>query len=91
MDAAQLAAEAIRQPPDAASRSLLSNPACLPAEYRKQTHDSIAAQIEAAAKNGAAQKPDNKAGAAQAGGCAASPDVNTIAGLLLGSPEFQRR
>jgi uncharacterized protein (DUF1800 family) len=46
----------------------------------KQTHDSIVAQMEAA-KSGA--KPENKTGR--------PPDVNTIAGLLLGSPEFQRR
>jgi uncharacterized protein (DUF1800 family) len=48
----------------------------------KQTHDSIRAQIEAAKKDAAAHKPKDAARA---------PDVSTIAGLLLGSPEFQRR
>jgi hypothetical protein len=56
----------------------------------KQTHDSIVAQIEAA-KGGAPAKPDNKAGAGKPGVAARPPDVSTIAGLLLGSPEFQRR
>jgi uncharacterized protein (DUF1800 family) len=55
----------------------------------KQTHDSIVAQIEAA-KSGAPQKPGDKAGARKPD-AARPPDVSTIAGLLLGSPEFQRR
>ncbi len=42
----------------------------------KQTHDSIAGQIEAPGKNNAHPR---------------GPEANTIAGLLLGSPEFQRR
>jgi hypothetical protein len=57
----------------------------------KQTHNSIEAQIEAAGKNGAQQKPDNKAGARKPADAARPQDVSTIAGLLLGSPEFQRR
>jgi uncharacterized protein (DUF1800 family) len=57
----------------------------------KQTHDSIAAQIEAAAKNGAERKPDNKAASRKPDSAALPPDASTIAGLLLGSPEFQRR
>jgi len=56
----------------------------------QQTHDSIAAQIEAARRNFTQQKPGNKAGPRKPDG-ARPPDVNTIAGLLLGSPEFQRR
>jgi uncharacterized protein (DUF1800 family) len=55
----------------------------------KQTHDSIAAQIDGA-KNGG-PKPDNKAGKRKSEDASRSPEVNTIAGLLLGSPEFQRR
>jgi uncharacterized protein (DUF1800 family) len=54
----------------------------------QQTHDSIAAQIEAGGKNGVQQKQDDKRKPADA---ARSSDVSTIAGLLLGSPEFQRR
>jgi len=57
----------------------------------RQTHDSIAAQIEAAGKNGAQQKSDNKAGPRKPDDSSRPPDVSTIAGLLLGSPEFQRR
>jgi uncharacterized protein (DUF1800 family) len=57
----------------------------------QQTHDSIVAQIEEVGKNGAPQKPDNKAGSRKPDDAAHPPDVNTIGGLLLGSPEFQRR
>lgn len=49
----------------------------LDADVSKQTHDSIVAQIAPADKNASTkQRP---------------PDASTIAGLLLGSPEFQRR
>jgi uncharacterized protein (DUF1800 family) len=48
----------------------------------QQTHDSIAAQIGVPGRNAAPQKPGDKT----------SPqDAITMAGLLLGSPEFQRR
>jgi hypothetical protein len=57
----------------------------------KQTHDSIVAQSETSGKNEAQPKPDNKAGSRKPGDAAQAPDVSTIAGLLLGSPEFQRR
>jgi uncharacterized protein (DUF1800 family) len=50
----------------------------LAGDVSKQTHDSITAQIDAA-KSGASQKQQRP------------PDVSMIAGLLLGSPEFQRR
>ncbi|MFZ0815120.1 MAG: DUF1800 domain-containing protein, partial [Candidatus Sulfotelmatobacter sp.] len=56
----------------------------------KQTHDSIAAQIDAGAKNGLQRKPDNKA-PRKSDNAVRPPDASTIAGLLLGSPEFQRR
>ncbi len=48
----------------------------------KQTHDSITAQIAGAAASTTPHKPSDAARPA---------DVSTIAGLLLGSPEFQRR
>jgi len=57
----------------------------------QQTHDSIAAQIETAGNNGMAAAQSNQAASHQPQGPARSPDVSTIAGLLLGSPEFQRR
>jgi uncharacterized protein (DUF1800 family) len=50
----------------------------LASDVSKQTHDSIMAQIDAPAK-----QPDKNA--------PRPPDASTIAGLLLGSPEFQRR
>ena len=62
----------------------------LAGDVSKQTHDSITAQIDAAAMNGAQQKQD-KSGARKAVDASRPPDVSTIAGLLLGSPEFQRR
>jgi uncharacterized protein (DUF1800 family) len=58
----------------------------LVADVSKQTHDSIAAQIEAPAKT-QANDPRNKNKKAQP----KPPDANMIVGLLLGSPEFQRR
>jgi uncharacterized protein (DUF1800 family) len=61
----------------------------LDGDISKQTHDSIVAQVDAAG-NGDQQK-DNKAGKRKSGDAMRSPDMNTIAGLLLGSPEFQRR
>ncbi len=45
-------------------------------DVSKQTHDSIVAQIQGAGNSSAKAKP---------------PDAGMIAGLLLGSPEFQRR
>ncbi len=53
----------------------------------QQTHDSIVAQVESGKKPG---QQNGKPGAPKVPGTAA-PDVSTIAGLLLGSPEFQRR
>jgi uncharacterized protein (DUF1800 family) len=49
----------------------------LASDVSKQTHDSIMAQIDAP------KQPDKNA--------PRPPDASTIAGLLLGSPEFQRR
>ena len=72
VDAAQLAGSA-PGPLDPALALSTLEAKLLAADVSKQTHDSIMAQMEAAAKPG---RP---------------PDANTIAGLLLGSPEFQRR
>ena len=49
----------------------------LASDVSKQTHDSIIAQLDAP------KQPDKNA--------PRPPDASTIAGLLLGSPEFQRR
>ena len=78
VDAAQLGAG----PAPDADGALSALEASLIADgVSKQTHDSIVAQIEEA-KSGTLLKPDKTA---------RPPDVSTIAGLLLGSPEFQRR
>jgi uncharacterized protein (DUF1800 family) len=60
----------------------------LAADVSKQTHDSIVAQIEAPAKNASpkADKPRRKSA-----DVVRPPEASTIAGLLLGSPEFQKR
>jgi len=63
----------------------------LAADVSKQTHDSIAAQIDSTQKSGTPPKENNKVVGSKPGGLPGSPEVATIAGLLLGSPEFQRR
>jgi uncharacterized protein (DUF1800 family) len=50
----------------------------LAGDVSRQTHDTIAAQVQAAAPKPGDKKPS-------------PPGTSTIAGLLLGSPEFQRR
>jgi uncharacterized protein (DUF1800 family) len=65
-----------------AALSVMEN-AFLAGDVSKQTHDSIAAQAQAPPSNPAANKKANAE--------TRTPDVATIAGLLLGSPEFQRR
>lgn len=57
----------------------------------QQTHDSIVAQIAAAGRNAAISKQDKKAGPRKSDDGSRLPDAGTIAGLLLGSPEFQRK
>jgi hypothetical protein len=59
----------------------------------KQTHDSIAAQMDAvaAARGGTQQKPEMGTAPRKPENTARPPDASVIAGLLLGSPEFQRR
>jgi uncharacterized protein (DUF1800 family) len=90
VDAAQLAGS---DPPPVDSAATLSTLEINLVEggVSKQTHDSITAQIEAAAKNGAQHKPDNKTAPRKPDNAPRPPDASTIAGLLLGSPEFQRR
>jgi uncharacterized protein (DUF1800 family) len=88
VDATQLAGTS-SEPPDAAATLATLEGSLLIGGVSKQTHDSIVAQIDAAGKNGTQPKVDNKVGARKPAG--RPPDVSTIAGLLLGSPEFQRR
>jgi uncharacterized protein (DUF1800 family) len=89
VDTTQLAGTSSEQPNAAATLATLEG-SLLVGGVSQQTHDSIVAQIDAAGKN-SQQKQDNKAGSRKPGGAARPPDVSTIAGLLLGSPEFQRR
>jgi uncharacterized protein (DUF1800 family) len=81
VDAVQLAGGP--PPPLDASATLSAIEAkLLSSDVSKQTHDSIMAQMETPAKNG--EKKD-KAPQPK------PPDASAMAGLLLGSPEFQRR
>jgi uncharacterized protein (DUF1800 family) len=77
-------------PPDPAQTLSTLEASLLVSGVSKQTHDSIMAQIDAE-KNGEAQKQDNKAGPHKRENASRPSDVSMIAGLLLGSPEFQRR
>jgi uncharacterized protein (DUF1800 family) len=87
VDAVQLAGGP--PPPTDATLALSALEAKLLAgDVSKQTHDSIIAQIEAPAKNAAPQGQEKKSPPSKPAG---PPDTGTIAGLLLGSPEFQKR
>jgi signal recognition particle GTPase len=79
LDAVQLAAGPTPLPDATATLSAMEA-RLLESDVSKQTHDSIVAQI-APSKSEDEKKPAQPK----------PPDVNTIAGLLLGSPEFQRR
>jgi uncharacterized protein (DUF1800 family) len=73
----------------------------LAGDVSQQTHDSIMAQIEVPAKNAAAIQQEKgpqekgsqekKAPQRKPADAVRPPDASTIAGLLLGSPEFQKR
>jgi uncharacterized protein (DUF1800 family) len=104
-DAAQLAGSSA-DPPDASLTLATLETSLIAGGVSQQTHNSITAQIEGAKieagkseagkvetakSNGAAPKQDNNAPARKPGDSGRSPEVSTIAGLLLGSPEFQRR
>ena len=79
VDSVQLAG-GTSPPPDATATLSTMEDKILASDVSKETHDSIVAQLAAPAKN--ADKKDK----------AAKPsDASTMAGLLLGSPEFQRR
>jgi len=89
VDTARLAGD---QPtPDAAMTLTAMEANLLAADVSKQTHDSIVAQIGAAGKNGAPGPNEDPKALPRPPQPARPPDANMIAGLLLGSPEFQRR
>jgi uncharacterized protein (DUF1800 family) len=87
VDAVQLAGGP-PAPADATTALSALEAKLLAGDVSKQTHDSIIAQIEAPAKNTAPDSQENKAPQRKPAG---PPDASTIAGLLLGSPEFQKR
>jgi uncharacterized protein (DUF1800 family) len=87
VDAVQLAGGP-PAPADATTALSALEAKLLAGDVSKQTHDSIIAQIEAPAKNTLPDSQENKAPQRKPAG---PPDASTIAGLLLGSPEFQKR
>jgi uncharacterized protein (DUF1800 family) len=92
VDTAQLAGGT--PPPDATATLSSMETALLASDVSKQTHDSIVAQIEApktAAMISPNSSPDKKPPQRKPPDAPRPPDASTIAGLLLGSPEFQRR
>jgi len=81
VDAVQLARGSLS--PTEATASLSAMEAkLLASDVSKQTHDSIVAQMETPAKS--SDRKDNTPPSKP-------PDAGTMAGLLLGSPEFQRK
>jgi uncharacterized protein (DUF1800 family) len=89
VDALQVAGD-----PNLASEGALSamEANLLAGDVSKQTHDSIMAQLATPAKRAPVvsdddEKTEQRYPAAPPG----PPDAETIAGLLIGSPEFQRR
>ena len=71
--------------PDANATLSTMESKLLAADVSKQTHDSIVAQLQS--PQSAAPQQGNRASKPQD----RPPDASTISGLLLGSPEFQRR
>ena len=92
VDTAQLAGS---PPPvlDAALALSTMEAKLLANDVSKQTHDSIMAQLQGPAKNISPAQQDKSQDKPQRKptDVARPPDAATIAGLLLGSPEFQRR
>jgi uncharacterized protein (DUF1800 family) len=93
VDAVQLAGG---PPPAEAALALSTMQAKLLADdVSKQTHDSIMAQVAQPARPAASAQVDQKGQQDQKPqpkpAPTRPPDTNMIAGLLLGSPEFQRR
>jgi hypothetical protein len=63
----------------------------LDADVSKQTHDSIVAQVAPSQIDPAKVDPPDKDKKPKSKPVARPQDASMIAGLLLGSPEFQRR
>ena len=67
--------------PDATALLSTMEAKLLASDVSRQTHDSIAAQMSPSQPGDQKSRPEQPK----------PPDASTIAGLLLGSPEFQRR
>lgn len=92
VDAAQLAAGSSANPSPDSNRALsILETGLLAGDVSKQTHDSITAQIQGAPASAAPPTQNNEAGPRKTENASRPPDPSTIAGLLIGSPEFQRR
>jgi uncharacterized protein (DUF1800 family) len=89
MDAAQLGGTT--SPPDGAGTLLAMEGTLLAGDVSKQTNDSIMAQIDGSGGISTVQSQEKKDNQRTPADAARPPDGNTIAGLLLGSPEFQKR
>ncbi len=87
LEAALLTGDVSKQTHDSIAAQI-SGPKIEGAQIDKAKTDG--AKIDGAV-NGAPAKQNNKAGASKLTNSPRPPDVSTIAGLLLGSPEFQRR
>jgi uncharacterized protein (DUF1800 family) len=82
IDTAQLAGAPAPTDPNAILSTMEAK--LLAADVSRQTHDSIIAQLTSPPKNGAPEQSNARVQVKPA-------EADTIAGLLLGSPEFQRR
>jgi len=85
IDARQLADSSLSSDPDLLLSTMETK--LLTSGVSRQTHDSIIAQLETP-KTESSQDADQDRKIADK---TRPPDANTVAGLLLGSPEFQRR
>ncbi len=92
VDMAQLAGTS-PGPMDAALSLSTLEAKLLADDVSQQTHDSIMAQMQAPAKDTSPEPQDKSQDRPQRkpADVPRPPDASTIAGLLLGSPEFQRR
>jgi uncharacterized protein (DUF1800 family) len=92
MNPAQLAGSTGVSPTDVGLTLSTLESTLIASGVSKQTHDSIVAQMDAvAAAGGTQQKPGMEASPRRPENGSRPPDASVIAGLLLGSPEFQRR
>jgi len=85
LDAAQLAGNA---PAESSAIVSTLEGTLIAGGVSQQTHESIVAQVESG-KNGGQPRHNGRNETQESP--TALPDVSTVAGLLLGSPEFQRR